>query len=381
MLESYPNSNSNVLQSTRLTLTPSTDRDNVNVTWNHERAWNTFTTCLKPKHITSLQSTLHIVFLLPPYTMMTRKVVPTTKCRRPSESRCSLRLITFFGMLVVSFVPRCRAAAGASTRHGSGQYSSYVKSRQSERSAPSIFRFRGGSQPPSDEASYYSGYNNDERAIGTQPTDPTQENQDPFQESVQDRVDKWRSSQIEYAASLRDSPRDEQGRFKLLTSVSKGSRALIFFVLMWRDIHLYEIADQSRTGIARLVLVVPLTLLFVANLAGAVASITSPSHSAKRRLKGILNLDKLLEVLLIVFYLIRLTIAPSKYTPREIFISNTLHSVFFIIQSQAFTKLSWDESAGMPVGSDPSNLENVEERPPMRPDDGWAYTQQQQQQQ
>jgi hypothetical protein len=281
-------------------------------------------------------------------------------------------------VLVVSFVTRCQAAAGTSTRHGSGQYKSYVKAGHSERSAPSIFRTRGGSQPPSDQASYYSGYNNDERAIGTQPTDPTQENQDPFQESVQDRVDKWRSSQIEYAASLRDSPRDEQGRFKLLTSVSKGSRALIFFVLMWRDIHLYEIADQSRTGIARLVLVVPLTLLFVANLAGAVASITSPSHSAKRRLKGILNLDKLLEVLLIVFYLIRLTIAPSKYTPREIFISNTLHSVFFIIQSQAFTKLSWDESAGMPVGvSDSSSMENVEEQPPTRPDDGWSYTQQQ----
>jgi hypothetical protein len=91
----------------------------------------------------------------------------------------------------------------------------------------------------------------------------------------------------------------------------------------------------------------------------------SPPYSAKRRLKGILNLDKLLEVILISFYLIRLTIAPSKYTPREIFISNTLHSVFFIIQSQAFTKLSWDESAGMPVGvSEPSNMENVEEQPP-----------------
>jgi hypothetical protein len=317
------------------------------------------------------------VFLLPAYTIMTRKVVPATKCRRPSESRCSLRLVAFFGILVVSFVPRCQAAAGASTRHGSGQYSSYVKSRHSEHSVPFIFRVTGGSQPPPDQPSYYSGYNNDERAIGTN-TDPTQENQDPFQESVQDRVDEWRNNQREYAASLRDSPRDEKGRFKLLTSVSKGSRALIFFVLMWRDIHLYEIADQSRTGIARLVLVVPLTILFIANMAGAVASLTSPSHSAKRRLKGILNLDKLLEVLLIVFYLIRLTIAPSKYTPREIFISNTLHSVFFIIQSQAFTKLSWDESAGMPVGSQPSDMESAEEQPPTRPDDGWSYTQQQQ---
>jgi hypothetical protein len=330
------------------------------------------------------------VFLSPAYTM-TRRIIPATKCRRPSESRCSLRLVAFFGMLAVSFVPRCRAAVGASTRHGAGQHSSYVMSKHSERSVPFILGFRGGSQPPSDQSSSYPGYNNDETAMGTytdptqqnqdpfQELDPTQQSQDPFQESVQDRADEWRSQQREYAESLRDSPRDEKGRFKLLTSVGKGSRALIFFVLMWRDIHLYEIADQARTGIARLVLVVPLTLLFVGNMAGAVASITSPSHSAKKRLKAILNLDKLLEVFLIVFYLIRLTIAPSKYTPREIYISNTLHSVFFIIQSQAFTRLSWDESVGIPVSSHPSNLESVEEQPPTRPDDGWSNTQQQQQ--
>jgi hypothetical protein len=308
---------------------------------------------------------------------MTRRIVPVTKCRRPSESRCSLRLVAFFGMLVVSFVPRCRAAAGASTRHGSGHHNSYVKSKHSERSVPFILGFRGGNQPPSDQPSYYSGNNLDETAIGAY-ADPSQENQDPFQETVQDRADAWRSQQREYAESLQDSPRDEKGRFKLLTSVGKGSRALIFFVLMWRDIHLYEIADQARSGIARLILVVPLTILFVANLAGAVASITSPSHSAKKRLKAILNLDKLLEVFLIIFYLIRLTVAPSKYTPREIYISCTLHSVFFIIQSQAFTRLSWDESVGIPVNSHPSNQESAEEQPPTRPDDGWAYTQQQQ---
>jgi hypothetical protein len=308
---------------------------------------------------------------------MTSRNVPAIKCRRPSESRRSLRLVAIFGMLVVSFVPRCRAAAGASTRHSIGQHTSYIKSKHSERSVPFILRFRGGNQPPLDQSSDYSGYSNDERAIGTY-TDPTQENHDPFQESVQDRADEWRSQQREYAESLRDSPRDEKGRFKLLTSVGKGSRALIFFVLMWRDIHLYEIADQASSGFARLLLVVPLTLLFVANLAGAVASITSPSHSAKKRLKAILNLDKLLEVFLIVFYLIRLTVAPSKYTPREIYISCTLHSVFFIIQSQAFTRLSWDESVGIPVNSHPSNLESAEEQPPTRPDDGWSYTQQQQ---
>jgi hypothetical protein len=69
-----------------------------------------------------------------------------------------------------------------------------------------------------------------------------------FQETVQDRVDKWRTSQMEksktYTALQAANPRDDQGRMKLMSTVSKGSRAFIFFVLMWRDIHLYEIADQ-----------------------------------------------------------------------------------------------------------------------------------------
>jgi hypothetical protein len=141
----------------------------------------------------------------------------------------------------------------------------------------------------------------------------------------------------EQAASVRDA----QGRVKLLTHVGRRSRALIFFVLMWRDVHLYEVADQTYKGLFRLVTVIPLFLLFISNLAGAVAAITSPSHSAKKRLKAILNLDKLVEMLIIVFNFGRLTLFPSQYTPREIYIANTLHSVFFILQSQAFTRLTW----------------------------------------
>jgi hypothetical protein len=81
--------------------------------------------------------------------------------------------------------------------------------------------------------------------------------------------------------------------------------------------------------------------MFVGNLAGVIASLTSPGHAAKKRLKAILNLDKLVEALMLIWYFIRLTIAPSKYVPREIFIANTLHSVFFLIQCQAFTRVNW----------------------------------------
>ena len=143
------------------------------------------------------------------------------------------------------------------------------------------------------------------------------------------------------AANAPESGRDAEGRMKLLTSVSKGSRALIFFLLLWRDVHLYEVADTTLTGVVRLLVVTPLCALFLANLAGVVASLTSPGHSAKKRLKAILNLDKLVEAILIAYNFIRLTVWPAKYAPREVFIANTLHSVFFLLQSQAFTRVTW----------------------------------------
>ena len=189
---------------------------------------------------------------------------------------------------------------------------------------------------------YHPQDSNFEPSPVTSGADP---NEDPFHETVQDRVDNWRRAQMERSKGLSQvdqaSPRDQDGRLKLLASVSKGSRAFIFFVLMWRDVHLYEVADQSFKGIFRLVMVIPLVLLFIANMSGVVASFSSPGHSAKKRLKAILNLDKLTEAILLLWYFIRLTVAPSKFIPREIFIANTLHSVFFIIQCQAFTRLTW----------------------------------------
>ena len=39
----------------------------------------------------------------------------------------------------------------------------------------------------------------------------------------------------------------------------------------------------------------------------------------------------------------RVTLFPSKYVPREIFIAGIMHSIIFIIQCQAFTRVTWDE--------------------------------------
>jgi len=208
-------------------------------------------------------------------------------------------------------------------------------------------------------------------------------------ETVQDRVDAWRKHQQEMYSQQTPAqaanPRGSDGRFKLMASVSKGSRALIFFLLMWRDVHLYEVADQSFKGIRRLCSVVPLILLFIANLAGCVSSLTSPGHSAKKRLKAILNLDKFVEIMIILFNFVRLTVAPSKYTPREVYIANTLHSVFFILQSQAFTKVSWDELQEAPGATSNVGVSNqynaYESGPQYEQNNGYGQQPQQQPQQ
>jgi hypothetical protein len=59
---------------------------------------------------------------------------------------------------------------------------------------------------------------------------------DPMHETVQNRVDSWRQQQQAMSSTLQESPRDDQGRIKLLTSVSKGARAILFLVCMFRDV-------------------------------------------------------------------------------------------------------------------------------------------------
>lgn len=165
------------------------------------------------------------------------------------------------------------------------------------------------------------------------------------QQTVEERAAAWRKSQLEryehQTAEQKASATDEDGRMKLMASVSRGSISFFFFILMWRAVHHYELADQSRKGLGRLLLVIPAVALFIGNMAGCVASVTSPSQSAKKRMKAILNLNKLVEFTLFVYNVLRLTVFPSKFTTREIYVGRTLTNFIFLVQCQLFTKVTW----------------------------------------
>lgn len=239
---------------------------------------------------------------------------------------------------------RFRLLVPLSLRGGSNyDQSSYQQDTYKDGTAPVDDRIAYDAAPPYGQ---YDNYNDP----SFEPPVTSSAEDDPLQETVQERLDQWKTEQIERSAQYQESPRDSQGRMKLLTSVGKGSRAAIFFFLMWRDVHLYE-AITSASSASRMLLAVPLISLFFANMAGAIVSLTSPSLVSKKRLKAILNLDKMVEVLLLFYAAVRLSVWPSRYTTREVYIGNCFHSAFFLLQCQAFTRLSWDENSAQPMST------------------------------
>merc|ERR1712127_859539 len=90
------------------------------------------------------------------------------------------------------------------------------------------------------------------------------------------------------------------------------------------------------------IFVIPAILLFLGNMLGCVFSVTSYGNSSsKKRMKAILNLNKVVEVSLLIYNIIRLTIFPNKFVMREIYVGRTLSNFLFMVQCQLFTKVAW----------------------------------------
>ena len=171
---------------------------------------------------------------------------------------------------------------------------------------------------------------------------------EPQQQSVEERLESWRQEQqykYEHQTQMDEAnPRDGDGRMKLLASVSRGSISIYFFILMWRSIHNFELADQSFKGVTRLALVFPTIVLFVGNLIACTGSIlgrSGGSGKSKKRMKAILNLNKLVELVLFAYNVLRLSIFPSKFVIREVYVGRSISNFIFMTQCQLFTKVTW----------------------------------------
>jgi len=165
--------------------------------------------------------------------------------------------------------------------------------------------------------------------------------------AFEDHVAAWRQSQSQLQPEEEQAIRstvDEQGRTKLITPhiLSKASLSMWFFILMWRAMAHYEMVDVPSM-VWRQVAVIPPAILFVANMLGFVLTITTPSalRSTKLKFKALLNMNKLVEIILIVYYFLRLTILPNPFVQKEIYVGKMLYCVMYLTFSQALTKVSW----------------------------------------
>jgi hypothetical protein len=140
----------------------------------------------------------------------------------------------------------------------------------------------------------------------------------------------------------------ESGTQSLLAMINKPMIVAWFFILIFRDMNLYELADQVTSG--RMMLVFPILLLAMMNMTGFVTGLLAPNLS-KTRLKLFLNLNKLAELLLLGYNMMRLILLPSMWTPREDYIGRIFVNLAFLIQHQVCTSAQWG-SLGMKKTSD-----------------------------
>ena len=149
---------------------------------------------------------------------------------------------------------------------------------------------------------------------------------------------------------------------------------------MWRTVHHYELADATfgtpahhrssgggggggtfRHAVVRASVVTPLVILFLGEMMGAILGLVGGGAGgvgvggggrvAKRRLKGILNLHKFVELTMLLYNVVRLALWPSVHVAREVYIGRTISNFFFLMQAQLYTKLSWDDVTENTMGS------------------------------
>jgi len=169
---------------------------------------------------------------------------------------------------------------------------------------------------------------------------------DPYdKQSVEERHAAWRAEQQQryenLSAAEQANPRDEEGRMKLLASVSRGSIPMIFFVLIWRSVHHFELADQAFKESTKRVFVLPTVILLISNMAGFVGGIMAQTPRSKTRMKAILNLNKLVELILFFYNTSRLMI-PNDFVAREIYVGRVISNFIFLLQCHVYTKVTWD---------------------------------------
>jgi hypothetical protein len=134
---------------------------------------------------------------------------------------------------------------------------------------------------------------------------------------------------------------------RIMRTVGNSGVCILFMILTARSTHLYELADQISGIFMRLLVTLPVVGLLCANLAGVLLSLMqsfSRNSRSKTRLKAILSLNGLAEVIQIAYNAFRLILGNDQWTPREAYVGRIFTSVWILTICYAFSTSRWDSS-------------------------------------
>ncbi len=135
---------------------------------------------------------------------------------------------------------------------------------------------------------------------------------------------------------------------RIMRTVGNTGVCILFMILTARATHLYELADQISGAIRRALVTLPVVGLLCANLAGVLLSLVqsfSRNSRIKTRLKAILTLNGLAEVLQVAYNSFKLVLGNDKWTPREAYVGRIFTSIWILTICYAFSTSRWDNSA------------------------------------
>jgi hypothetical protein len=163
---------------------------------------------------------------------------------------------------------------------------------------------------------------------------PTMYYESPPSSAFQNRIDQWRSvQQVEQSERNAELATVAPGRQELAPT---AGWYITFILIIVRSGYLLVLArdEEQNLGDHDFSFLFCLPLLIIANLFGVViVALLGPSLTPTRMFKGVLNLEKDVNLLWIVYSIFRLTVFPTRLRTRETHIWNVVAAAFFLWQA------------------------------------------------
>ena len=127
----------------------------------------------------------------------------------------------------------------------------------------------------------------------------------------------------------------------LVRKVNSLSIGVLFMLLVWRNLSVYELADQFVSRRMRLLTLPPLVLILLSNLFGFLMNVMRP-HGFKNLLKLILAANTSREWVELA-YNVAMVFSRSRYSsiPRDVYIGRFFMNVWWIAFCVSFSRSRW----------------------------------------